>query len=58
MSAAGITHAEHMNRMYRHQRHIYDLTRRYYLLGRDRLLAGLEPPEGGSMLEIGCGTPS
>ena len=26
--------------MYRHQRHIYDLTRKYYLLGRDRLIAG------------------
>ena len=28
-----------MNRMYRRQRHIYDGTRRYYLLGRDRLIA-------------------
>jgi len=25
-----------MNRMYRRQRHIYDGTRRYYLLGRDQ----------------------
>ena len=24
-----------MDRMYRHQRHIYDLTRKFYLLGRD-----------------------
>ena len=31
-----------MNRMYRRQRHIYDGTRRYYLLGRDRLIAGLQ----------------
>ena len=30
-----------MNRMYRWQRYIYDATRRYYLLGRDRLIAGL-----------------
>ena len=30
-----------MNRMYRRQRHIYDVTRRYYLLGRDRLIARL-----------------
>ena len=29
-----------MNRMYRWQRHIYDGTRRYYLLGRDRMIAG------------------
>lgn len=45
-----------MNRMYRRQRHIYDGTRRYYLLGRDRLIAGLQPAAGSSVLEIGCGT--
>ena len=45
-----------MNRMYRWQRHIYDLTRRYYLLGRDRLIARLEPAAGATVLEIGCGT--
>ncbi len=45
-----------MNRMYRWQRHIYDGTRRYYLLGRDRLIAGLQPAPGASVLEIGCGT--
>ena len=45
-----------MNRMYRRQRHIYDGTRRYYLLGRDQLIAGLRPTAGASVLEIGCGT--
>ncbi|PTM42242.1 class I SAM-dependent methyltransferase [Bosea sp. 124] len=50
-SAAGL-----MDAMYRHQRHIYDASRKFYLLGRDRLIAGLEPPPGGSILEIGCGT--
>jgi S-adenosylmethionine-diacylgycerolhomoserine-N-methlytransferase len=45
-----------MNRMYRRQRHIYDATRRYYLLGRDRLIAGLQPAANQSVLEIGCGT--
>jgi S-adenosylmethionine-diacylgycerolhomoserine-N-methlytransferase len=45
-----------MNRMYRRQRHIYDGTRRYYLLGRDQLIAGLRPASGASVLEIGCGT--
>lgn len=45
-----------MNRMYRRQRHIYDGTRRYYLLGRDQLIAGLNPEAGASVLEIGCGT--
>src|ERR1700688_4480203 len=45
-----------MNRMYRRQRHIYDGTRRYYLLGRDQLISGLRPGAGASVLEIGCGT--
>jgi len=45
-----------MDGIYRHQRHIYDLTRRYYLLGRNDLIAALKPPAGGSVLEIGCGT--
>ena len=45
-----------MNRMYRRQRHIYDGTRRYYLLGRDRLIMGLKPAPGANVLEIGCGT--
>jgi S-adenosylmethionine-diacylgycerolhomoserine-N-methlytransferase len=44
-----------MDRIYRRQRFIYDVTRRYYLLGRDRLLADLAPGKG-SVLEIGCGT--
>src|SRR5450755_1365742 len=45
-----------MNRMYRRQRHIYDGTRKYYLLGRDRLIAGLQPETSANVLEIGCGT--
>ena len=45
-----------MDRMYRHQRHIYDLTRKFYLLGRDELLRELDPPAGSHVLEIGCGT--
>jgi S-adenosylmethionine-diacylgycerolhomoserine-N-methlytransferase len=48
--------AARMDGIYRHQRFIYDATRRYYLLGRNRLLAGLDAPEGASVLEIGCGT--
>src|SRR6202047_3051969 len=47
---------DRMNRMYRRQRYIYDGTRRYYLLGRDQLIAGLQPASGASVLEIGCGT--
>jgi len=45
-----------MNRMYRRQRHIYDGTRRYYLLGRDQLIANLDARAGENVLEIGCGT--
>ncbi|WP_033073127.1 class I SAM-dependent methyltransferase [Sphingopyxis sp. MWB1] len=49
-------HGELMDRVYRTQRHIYDLSRKYYLLGRDGLIADLAPPPGGAILEIGCGT--
>ena len=45
-----------MDRIYRHQRLIYDISRRYYLLGRDQLIAGLAPGPGAAVLEIGCGT--
>jgi S-adenosylmethionine-diacylgycerolhomoserine-N-methlytransferase len=48
--------AGNMDAIYRTQRHIYDLTRKYYLLGRDRLIADLAPPAGGHVLEMGCGT--
>jgi len=47
---------EKMNRMYRHQRYFYDLTRKYYLLGRDRLLREMKIADGERVLEIGCGT--
>ncbi len=52
----GASHGDLMDRIYRHQRHIYDLTRKYYLLGRDQMIAELDPPRGGTVLEIGCGT--
>ena len=45
-----------MDRMYRRQRHIYDLTRKFYLLGRDRLIADLEVAAGDRVCEVGCGT--
>jgi S-adenosylmethionine-diacylgycerolhomoserine-N-methlytransferase len=45
-----------MDRMYRRQRHIYDATRKYYLLGRDGAIAALTPQPGETVLEIGCGT--
>ncbi|MCB1469912.1 MAG: class I SAM-dependent methyltransferase [Rhizobiaceae bacterium] len=51
-----IEHAHLMDRVYRHQRHFYDATRKFYLLGRDPMIDGLKPPLGGAVLEIGCGT--
>lgn len=42
--------------MYRHQRYFYDLTRKYYLLGRDKLLAQMNVKSGENVLEIGSGT--
>jgi S-adenosylmethionine-diacylgycerolhomoserine-N-methlytransferase len=48
--------AVRMDRQYRWQRHIYDVTRLPYLLGRDRLIAELSPPAPAHVLEIGCGT--
>jgi len=45
-----------MDQMYRRQRHIYDLSRKFYLLGRDEAIARLRPAPGDKVLEIGCGT--
>ena len=50
------SHAALMDGVYRRQRHIYDATRKFFLLGRDRLIAELTPPPGGAVLEVGCGT--
>jgi len=48
--------AAKMDAIYRLQRHIYDVTRKPYLLGRDTLICELAVPQSGSVLEIGCGT--
>jgi S-adenosylmethionine-diacylgycerolhomoserine-N-methlytransferase len=45
-----------MDRMYRRQRHIYDLSRKFYLLGRDEVILRLGAAPGDRVLEIGCGT--
>jgi len=45
-----------MDQVYRHQRHFYDLTRRHYLAGRDRLIAGINAVPGDRILEVGSGT--
>lgn len=51
-----MTHATDMDAIYRFQRHIYDVTRKPYLLGRDVVIRKLDVPAGGTVLEIGCGT--
>jgi len=45
-----------MDRVYRQQRHIYDLTRKFYLLGRDRMIDRLSPRPSARIVEVGCGT--
>lgn len=45
-----------MNRMYRYTRHIYDLTRRPYLLGRDAVLDLIADRNASHVVELGCGT--
>jgi S-adenosylmethionine-diacylgycerolhomoserine-N-methlytransferase len=48
--------AQQMDRQYRYQRYVYDLSRKYYLLGRDALLNEMDVQPGETVLEIGCGT--
>ena len=50
------TAALSMNGIYRYQRYVYDLTRRYFLLGRLHMISRLAPPRHGHVLEAGCGT--
>ncbi len=54
--SAQADHAASMDRMYRMTRHVYDATRKYYLLGRDRMIRRLDVPASGRVLEMGCGT--
>lgn len=49
-------HAALMDRVYRHQRLIYDATRAWYLLGRDHLIRDIAPTPGAHVLEMACGT--
>jgi S-adenosylmethionine-diacylgycerolhomoserine-N-methlytransferase len=51
-----VDHSALMDRIYRHQRYIYDITRKYYLFGRDRLIRELALKPGDRLVEIGCGT--
>jgi S-adenosylmethionine-diacylgycerolhomoserine-N-methlytransferase len=49
-------HAALMDKVYRRQRYIYDLTRHYYLFGRDKLIRELALKPGEAVVEVGCGT--
>ncbi|MBL6853740.1 MAG: class I SAM-dependent methyltransferase [Alphaproteobacteria bacterium] len=49
-------HAALMDDVYRYQRYVYDFTRKYYLLGRDRLIREMKPGPQARIIEIGCGT--
>jgi S-adenosylmethionine-diacylgycerolhomoserine-N-methlytransferase len=51
-----VSAAQHMDAIYRYQRYVYDASRKFYLLGRDRVIDELAPPPGGRVLEIACGT--
>src|SRR4051812_19384139 len=50
------SHAALMDGVYKHQRHFYDLTRKYYLLGRDTMLNSMDVKPGERVLEVACGT--
>lgn len=45
-----------MDNMYRWTRHVYDFSRKYYLLGRDKLISQLNAQDGENICEVGCGT--
>jgi S-adenosylmethionine-diacylgycerolhomoserine-N-methlytransferase len=47
---------ERLNNLYRFQRHFYDLTRLFFLFGRDDLLQKMNVLPGERVLEVGCGT--
>jgi S-adenosylmethionine-diacylgycerolhomoserine-N-methlytransferase len=49
-------HSALMDKVYRRQRYIYDLTRKFYLVGRDDLIRNLDVSAGDSVIEVGCGT--
>jgi S-adenosylmethionine-diacylgycerolhomoserine-N-methlytransferase len=54
--ASSKAHAGQMDRIYRYTRHVYDASRKYYLVGRDGLIDRMELRPGDRVLEMGCGT--
>lgn len=56
MTATRDEYRDFLDRYYRAARPIYDLTRKYYLLGRDRALGRLLADPWDSLVEVGPGT--
>lgn len=55
-SAESRAHESRMNRKYRFSRHVFDLSRRFFLLGRDRATSNLRIRGVPYVFEIGSGT--
>lgn len=49
-------HSHLMDSIYGYQRHIYDISRSFFLIGRNALLKSMYIKSGFHVLEIGCGT--
>jgi S-adenosylmethionine-diacylgycerolhomoserine-N-methlytransferase len=49
-------HQARMDRKYRRERHVFDLTRKFFLFGRDRAIDNLSVDGAETILEIGVGT--
>jgi len=56
MSTTTVKHEELMDNIYRYQRYFYDLTRKYYLFGRDTIIREMPIQKDNHVLELGCGT--
>lgn len=56
MLSAAPEHSALMDGVYRHQRHLYDFTRKFYLFGRDSLIRDLALAPAERVVEVGCGT--
>ena len=56
MATVPDAHRAFLNRYYRLTRHVYDASRRFYLLGRDRAIRDLLAHDWQRLVEIGPGT--
>ena len=56
MTGENHDHGRLMDDVYRYQRLFYDVTRKYYLLGRDHLIENMGVKAGDRVLEVACGT--